>query len=47
MRPTVAGQVAQGESGLALNFEARAIHELDKVLNELRLALGEFLPIYA
>lgn len=43
---TVASQVAQGEGSLALNFETRTIHELDKILNKLRLALGKFLPIH-
>ena len=44
---TVACQVPQGKGGLALNLEARAIHKLNKILNELRLALGQFLPIRA
>lgn len=44
---TVACQVAQGKSSLALNLKTRAVHELDKILNELRLALGKLLPIHA
>lgn len=43
---TVACQVAQGKSSLALNFETGAIHELDKILDKLRFALCEFLSIH-
>jgi hypothetical protein len=44
---TVACQVAQGESSLALNLKTRAVHELDEILNKFRLALSKFLPVHA
>ena len=46
MELTITSQVAQGKGSLALNLETGAIHKLDKVLNKLRLALGEFLPVH-
>lgn len=37
----VRGEVAQGEGGLALDFEAGGIHKADEVGYELGLALGQ------
>lgn len=38
----IRGEVAEGEGGLALDLEARRVHEADEVGHELGLALRQF-----
>lgn len=42
---TIAGKVAQGQSGLALYLQARAVHELYETRHEFGLALRQLLTI--
>ena len=42
---TVGGEVSEGEGGLALDLETRAVHEHNQALHKLRLGCSELLSV--